>query len=142
MDEPSVNFEPFVDEAVRQFVVNGVDNHNIAATGMAAYFPANFILRSGEGDVVGGLLGYAWGGWLYVSHLWVAEMVRRQGHGARLLAAAEAYAKSRGCVAASLETHSFQNRPFYERCGYEVFATLADNPVGHAKFFLQKRLAG
>jgi hypothetical protein len=40
-----------------------------------------------------------------------------------------------------LETHSFQARPFYEKCGYKVFGTLEDYPPGHAKFFLRKRLA-
>jgi GNAT superfamily N-acetyltransferase len=37
---------------------------------------------------------------------------------------AEAYARSRGAVGATVETHSFQARPFYERLGYQVFGTL------------------
>jgi uncharacterized protein (DUF924 family) len=39
-----------------------------------------------------------------------------------------------------LETTSFEARPFYEKRGYEVFATLDDYPPGHSKFFLRKRL--
>jgi hypothetical protein len=34
-----------------------------------------------------------------------------------------------------------QARPFYERHGYAVFATQEDNPPGHARHFLEKRLS-
>ncbi|HVN02709.1 MAG TPA: GNAT family N-acetyltransferase [Caulobacteraceae bacterium] len=135
-----LEFEPFIDDGARQFIVDGVDNHNIAVTGMPAYFPVNFVLRGERGDVLGGLIGLLWGGWLQVSYVWVAEAARGQGLGARLMQAAEAYAKSRGAVGATLETHSFQARPFYERLGYEVFGELDGYPPGHAKFFLRKAL--
>jgi len=82
-----------------------------------------------------------WGGWLHVTYLWVAEKARGAGHGTRLMQNAEAYAQSLGAVGATLETHSFQARPFYERLGYEVFSTLDEYPSGHAKFFLKKVLA-
>jgi GNAT superfamily N-acetyltransferase len=122
--------------------VNGVDNYNIAATSFPDYFPVNFVLRGERGDVLGGVLGQLWGGWLQVPHLWVAEAARGAGHGTRLMEdAEEAYARSRGAVGATLETHSFQARPFYERLGYEVFSTLEGYPLGHLKFYLRKALA-
>jgi endonuclease/exonuclease/phosphatase (EEP) superfamily protein YafD len=40
----------------------------------------------------------------------------------------------------SVLTFSFQARPFYEKFGYEVFATLEDYPPGHRKYFLRKAL--
>jgi GNAT superfamily N-acetyltransferase len=140
MTDLSIDFAPFPDEQVRQFITNGLDNFNIAITGYAGYFPANFVLRSDRGEVLGGLLGMIWGGWLQVSYLWVSEVVRGQGHGGRLLEAAEAYATERGCSGVNLDTHSFQARPFYERHGYVVFGTLEDNPVGHTRYYLSKRL--
>src|SRR5262245_27849656 len=141
MKTSRIEFEPFVEESVRQFIVNGVDHYNIAAAGSPDHFPVNFVLRGEHGDVLGGLLGQVWGGWLQLSYVWGADAARGAGHGARLLQSAEAYARSRGAVAATLETHSFQARPFYQRHGYQVFATLDGYPPGHAKFFLKKDLA-
>ena len=107
---------------------------------MPEVFPARFVLRADRGEVIGGLLAVIWGGWLRVGMFWVSEFARRQGHGSRLLEAAEAYAGERGCIGVCLDTFSFQARPFYERHGYTVFATQEDNPRGHARHFLEKRL--
>ena len=93
--------------------MDGVDYYNIATTSLSEYFPVNFVLRGERGDVLGAVLGYLWGGWLQVTYLWVAEVARGTGHGRRLMEAAEAYARSRGAVGATLETYSFQGRPFY-----------------------------
>ena len=141
MNAARIEFEPFIDEGARQFIVNGVDNYNIAVTSLPDYFPVNFVLRGPRGDLLGGVLGQLWGGWLQVTYLWVAEAARGAGHGTRLLENAELYARSRGAAAATVETHSFQARPFYERLGYEVFGTLEGYPPGHVKFFLKKALA-
>jgi ribosomal protein S18 acetylase RimI-like enzyme len=136
-----IEFEPFMDEAVRLFIVSGLDYSNIAATGLPGYFPVNFVLRGEPGDVLGGLLGQLWGGWLQVTYLWIAEAARGVGHGTRLMERAEAYARSRGAVGATLETYSFQARSFYERLGYEVFGALEGYPPGHVKYLLRKALA-
>ncbi len=141
MEAARIAFEPFIDEGARQFIVNGVDAYNIAATGLPEYFPVNLTLRGERGDLLGGLLGQVWGGWLHVNYLWVSEAARRAGYGRRLMEDAEAYARSRGAVGALLETYSFQARPFYERLGYAVFGTLEGYPPGHTQFFMQKRLA-
>jgi len=141
MQEARIAFEPFIDDETRQFIVNGVDYYNIGVTNLPDYLPVNFVLRGERGDVLGGILGQLWGGWLQITYLWVGKAARGQGYGARLVQEAEAYARSRGAVGATVETHSFQARPFYERLGYEVFGTLAGYPPGHAKFFLEKSLA-
>ncbi len=139
MEKLRLDFEPFLDERTQRFLVNGVDNYNIAATGEAAYYPVNFVLRSSQGEVAGGLVGQIWGKWLQVTNLWIAEPFRQQGYAAQLLDSAEVYARERDCVAATLETHNSQARRLYEKRGYVVFGTLADYPKGHAKYFLVKR---
>jgi GNAT superfamily N-acetyltransferase len=141
MAELEIVFDPLPGEALRSYVIDSLDAHNIAATGLSAWHPVGFFLKSPRGEWLGGLLGSLWGGWLHVRILWVHAAARGQGNGTRLLQAAEAYAVERDCFAATLETHSFQARPFYEKHGYQVFATLDDWPPGHSKFFLRKQLA-
>ena len=139
-----IEFEPFIDEGARQFIVHGVDNYNIAATSLPDYFPVNFVLRGERGDVLGGVLGQLWGGWLQVTYLWVAEAARGVGHGTRLMQDAEASARSRGAIGATVETHSFQARPFAASpiclCQDVIFGRDRDTkPVG-SEFFLMARL--
>ena len=141
MEELELVFDPLPPDALRRYVIDHLDAHNIAATGLSEWHPVNFFLKNARGEWLGGLLGDLWGGWLHVRILWVDAAVRGQGNGGRLLQAAEDYALERGCFAAILDTHSFQARPFYEECGYEVFATLEDYPPGHSKFFLRKQLS-
>ena len=99
-------------------------------------------LRDGEGRTVGGIAGDMFGGWVYISLLWVNEGLRNQGFGTELLKRLELEAIRLGCKSAHLDTYRFEARPFYERSGYEVFARLDEYPAGHAKFFLKKVLAG
>jgi ribosomal protein S18 acetylase RimI-like enzyme len=140
MEDLRIAFEPFVDERVGQFITDGVYNFNIAAFDLPTYYHANFILRSQRDEVLGGLLGQIWGGWLQVKILWVAEPVRGRGHGGRLMDTAERYAVERDCIGATLETHNPAALAFYERCGYGVFGKLPDYPPGQTKYFLQKAL--
>jgi uncharacterized protein (DUF924 family)/GNAT superfamily N-acetyltransferase len=141
MEELAIVFDPLPGEALNRFVTESLASYNIAATGHSSWYPVGFFLKSARGEWLGGLLGNIWGGWLHVTHLWVASAMRRRGGGTRLLRAAENYAIERGCIAATLETHSYEARPFYEKLGYRVFATLEDYPPGHSKFFLRKHLA-
>jgi len=78
--------------------------------------------------------------WLYIDELTVREAARNQKIGSELLARAENIARARDCHNAWLRTYSFQARPFYEKHGYAVFATLDDFPADYQCFFMQKAL--
>jgi len=91
-------------------------------------------------EIQGGLWSRTMYQWLYVNLLFVPEPLRRQGFGSTLMRRAEAEAVARGCRGALVDTFSFQARPFYERLGYRVFATVEDYPPGHAYFSMQKPL--
>lgn len=100
--------------------------------------PLSVMLRAADGSLAGGLLGLTLWDWLYVSTLWVAEALRGQGYGARLLATAEAEAARRGARRAHLDTLSFQALPFYLKHGYQVWGQLDDFPPGHTHYYLRK----
>jgi GNAT superfamily N-acetyltransferase len=140
MEELQVAFEPYADQAQKDIVINGVDYHNIAATGHAAYYPVGFYLRDARGEVLGGLLGEIWGGSISVCYRGGGARARAAATPPRLVQAAERYAIERGCHGAFLGSFSFQARPFYEKLGYEVFGVLEDHPPGHRLFLLRKRL--
>lgn len=132
-----IHFERFPHEGLRQ-VIDGLDGYNRSLTGLPAHHSVGLFLKGSRNEVLGGLLGHIWGRWLCVSHLWVAEHVRSRGHGTALMARAERYAVDRSCLGAFLSTFSFQARSFYEKLGYQVFATLENCPPGHSYFHMKK----
>ncbi len=89
--------------------------------------------------VVGGLYGMDGFGWAFVKYLAVPDEYRGQGLGSRLLAEAEAIARTRGYIGVWLDTFEFQARRFYEKLGYTVFGELEGAPNAIPRYFLKKR---
>lgn len=140
MENVRIVSEPQASSQDREIVSQGLVLFNVAATGDANHSPLAIFLKDDRGAVLGGALGNLWGGWLDLSTLWVAEPLRGQGHGTRLLEAAEAEAKQSGCTGVFLTTFSFQAPTFYERLGYEVVADIPNYPTGHVYHVLKKAL--
>ncbi len=97
-------------------------------------------LHDKENKTVGGNTADLFGGWAYISLLWVEESLRNRGFGSDLLRCLEAEAGDMGCTNAFVDTYSFEARPFYERAGCTVFGKLDGYPAGHCKYFLTKPL--
>jgi GNAT superfamily N-acetyltransferase len=133
--------EPHAGPEELTFVREAIARHNVAVTRDTYYSPLAIFLRDERDAVMGGAFGDVWGGWLELKFLWVAEPLRGQGFGERLLRTAEEEARTHGCRGIFLNTFSFQARPFYERFGYEVFGELPHYPAGHSLFFMKKILA-
>ncbi len=141
MDEHSITFEEHAkDEDVRR-ISEGLGKYNLEQTGRDDFRKLNVFVRDNDDEIIGGVIGGTYWGWLYVDLLWIDERVRHLGYGRKLLEAAEAEAIKRGCTQVFLDTFSFQARPFYEKHGYIVFGTLKDFPPGHERYFLQKTLS-
>ena len=98
-------------------------------------------IRDQQDRVVGGIVSDLFGGWAYISLLWIDEPVRNRGLGTRLVTMLEQEVLRLGYTHAHLDTSSFEARPFYEKLGYGLFATLEDYPPGHCKYFLKKALS-
>lgn len=135
-----ISLESNVEPALIAQIQNQIYEYNMAVTGDRAYRPLYVIVRDDQGMAQGGLLADLWGGWMHLNFVWVAEALRGQGWGARLVQRAEDEARAAGCRGVYLETHSFQARPFYEKLGYNVLASLPDYPPGHSYYFLRKFL--
>lgn len=140
MSELRIIVEAEPPKAWIEVVERGLHSHNTAASGIVEFYPVVFVIKDAGGAILGGLLGNIWGGWLQVGSLWVDLKSRERGYATQLMAAAEKYAIGKGCVAAFLQTASYEARPLYEKLGYRVFGELGDHPVkGHRRYHLTKR---
>ena len=119
---------------------DGLTEHSASFVDQPGFQPLAVFARDPAGELVGGAFGHVNWTWLDVSLLWVAEALRGQGLGSRLLLRFEAAARDKGCRQAHVETFSYQARKFYQRHGYAFFASLADYPPGSSKDFLRKEL--
>ncbi|MDX1992100.1 MAG: GNAT family N-acetyltransferase [bacterium] len=104
------------------------------------YRPLDVYLRDASGEIIGGLIGETYWGWLHIDILWLRDDVRGLGYGKRMLEMAEAQARQRGCKRAHLDTLSFQALDFYQKLGWTVWGQLDDLPEGHTRYFLKKSL--
>src|SRR5690349_10532337 len=130
-DNNNLIIEDNPSEADIAFVEARLDEFNIATTGYNDYRPLAVFVRDGAGAMVAGLTGFTWGGTLRIGYLWVRDDLRGQGHGARMMRAAEAEARARGCRQATLDTHSFQALDFYLKLGYTRCGVVDDSPVNY-----------
>jgi GNAT superfamily N-acetyltransferase len=132
-----------IDEAALARIRDGLAASD-PALGPYAPVPLAVLLHDAEqaeaGTLIGGLIGETVWEWLLVRLLWVDPARRGAGHGRRLLAAAEAEGRRRGCRNARLSTFSFQAAGFYERCGWRQVRALEDFPRDHRRLFYVKAL--
>lgn len=123
-------------------IYSGLGNNIIEKTGITKLGQSiGVLIKNNAGETVGGVVGNTFGGWLYISLLWVEKSLRNKGYGSKLMNKIESEACKMGCTDVHLDTYSFEARPFYERLGYMVFAELDDYPPGHSKFFMKKKLS-
>lgn len=118
----------------------GLAAFNAADAGEADRRPLVITLTDETGAFSGGLSGFTAWGWLYIQWLFIAEPLRGQGWAPRLLEAAEAEARNRGCHGAHIDTFSPIALKTYQRAGYKTFGELPDFPKGRTRTFLQKQL--
>jgi GNAT superfamily N-acetyltransferase len=123
----------------------GLIGDNLAAFNVREVGPSEMkalavLVRDDKGEVKAGIDAYTAWGWLYVQWLWVDESLRGQGVAGKMLDAAEAEARARGCHAAWIDTFNPVAQRVYSRHGYSVFGELPDFVKGRTRTFLQKRL--
>jgi GNAT superfamily N-acetyltransferase len=140
MQDEMFKVEDQTDEQDYKFLQEQLFAFNMAATGYDDGRDVTILVRDEQGGIAAGLSGWTWGGMLKIQYLWVREDYRGKDYGTRMLEAAEAEGRARGCRQVALDTHSFQAPLFYQKLGYEVYGVLEDDPVGHKTYHLKKRL--
>ena len=119
-----MNFAPSKKET--EHVRESLYAFNKAIVGDDGHTPLSIVEYDNDGNVIGGILGGTYWGWMYIDILWVDEKHRKQGIGTRLLHEAESEAACRGCHHVHLDTMSWQAPEFYKKHGYEVIGILPD----------------
>jgi GNAT superfamily N-acetyltransferase len=89
-------------------------------------------LGAARGTIVGGLGS--------LKQILVKKEHAGLGIGSMLLGAFEARCRAAGCHKLRLETADYQARPFYERHGFALAATLTNDRFGRSVHVMEKRL--
>ena len=131
-DPPDCDVEK-VKEELKAFNdgIVGDDNHE----------ELNLCIHNGEGQLIAGLCGGTYWGWLNIERLWVHENYRSRGLGKLLVETAEKQAIDRGCRHAHVDTMDFQAPGMYTKLGYRVMTEYRNLPAGHSRIFLTKSLS-
>jgi GNAT superfamily N-acetyltransferase len=128
------------DSALSERLTSELVAFNTAATGAADRDSFSVRVTDEVGELVGGLAAWTWGGLCGIELLWVREDSRKDGWGSRILRAAEAEARRRGCDRVAVSSFTFQAPGFYERHGYAETGRTLGIPGGHADVHLFKSL--
>ena len=123
-----------------KYIRESLYQFNKDIVGDDGHTPLDIVEYDENGDVIGGILGGTYWGWMYIDILWVQEDCRHKGIGSKLLTEAEKEAVRRGCHHVHLDTMSWQAPDFYKKHGYEVIGVLPDIPSGNQKYLLMKAL--
>lgn len=133
-----MNYNPNKNEI--EFVNNALEKFNNMHVGPDNHVLLNIVEYDENQNVIAGILGGTYWGWLHIDILWVDENFRCKKIGSRLLIAAENEAKKRGCHSVHVDTMSWQAPKSYKKHGYELISELDNIPNGYKKFHFIKRL--
>lgn len=119
----------------------GLGAFNDAAAPLHEVRPLAVFARGADGTVLGGAVGRRWGAFAELQQLWVHEAQRGHGLGEALLRRFEADCAAHGAHTLTLDTFSFQARPFYERLGWRVVQVHPQYPHGIERYTMRRELA-
>jgi ribosomal protein S18 acetylase RimI-like enzyme len=139
MNQPEPPIRPRHDFSVAE--IDALEDHlyafNVEATGYHDGDGLGFAAEV-DGEIVGAVAGYSWGGIAEFKQVWVHDRYRGQGLGRRLLLLALDEAERRGCAHVFLTTYDFQAPNFYRGLGFEEVARIEGKPLGHTEFVMKR----
>lgn len=115
---------------------------NAEATGADDEDGFSVRVTDGSGELIAGLTGWTWGGTAGINLVWVDPEHRHAAWGRRMLEAAEAEARRRGCARMVVASFTYQAPEFYRRHGYVETGRAEGFPAGSADVHFLKHLDG
>jgi ribosomal protein S18 acetylase RimI-like enzyme len=98
-------------------------------------------VRNHQDQILGGAVGVVLLSVMQIKYLWLAENIRGQGIGIKLMQSLENEARARGLESITLETYTFQAPAFYARLGFNEVGRYLHYPCKDIdKIFYQKVL--
>ena len=125
-------------EVIRQ----GLGRFNTPFFGYKEYVDFVVCFKDENQQVMGGVIAWMRPGihLLCIDTIWVAEHLRNQGNGTKLMLAAEQEGVKHGCDHSQLETLSFQAKGFHEKLGYEQIGFVEKLYGEHDAYYMRKIL--
>lgn len=127
------------DSTVADALLAGLRRYRNENMGNEETLPLSVVAKDDSGKIIGGVAGRSIYNNFLIEMVWVDESVRGSGLGRQLMLQAEEQAKRRGCLAAQLDTLSFQAPQFYQKLGFEIVGTVPAFPGSPARYFMLKR---
>lgn len=121
-------------------ILAGVRAYNITYLGLYHRKHFVFSLQDENKQTIAGLTGEYLETLCTVHLVWIKEELRGLHIGTELLLKLEEYIKPKGCTTIQLDTTEFQAKPFYEKLGYVVVATLPKGFKGHVQWVMRKEI--
>ncbi|MFF8384004.1 GNAT family N-acetyltransferase [Streptomyces kanasensis] len=128
------------DKELSDLLDRALTEFNARATGVTDEGELSVRATDDTGAVVGGVTGWTWGTGCEIHMLWVRDDQRGTGLGTRLVRAAEAEARRRGCRHVAVSSYTFQAPDFYRKLGYTETGRTPGVPGGHEDVHLHKHL--
>ncbi len=138
--EYSISYTSSADNEDIQILYDGLKDHMIAQRDLKPISFFAYFIRDEENKVVGGLTGCIMYGCLVVDTLWVAEFLRGQGYGVKLMQMAESHGIENLCKLMTVNTMDWEALDFYKKLGFYVEFERIGYEKNSSFYFLRKDL--
>ena len=136
----NISFESDPKNEAIQVLYDGLKQHMIANRDLKPISFFGYFIKDDDGKVVVGCNGCFLYGCLVVDTLWVAESLRGQGYGTKLMKMAERLGLENECRFATVNTMGWEALDFYKKLGFNIEFERKGFDKGSIFYFLRKEL--
>lgn len=133
-------YEPNPSQDDIQVLYDGLKEHMVAQRNLTPISFFGYFIKENNEKIVGGCNGCLLYGCLVVDTLWVAETLRGQGYGTKLMKMAEDIGKENKCRFMTVNTMDWEALDFYKKLGFKVEFERKGFDKGSVFYFLRKDL--